>query len=199
MFPTGYESSPSAGDAVCAFNGTGYTLNWTMVKVPQSSLSILMPIDRPDESDATVQSGSMPIPVPGANFTHSPADTQASPLSCSPSTQGPTIASSSITATSNTRSTQGNATTVSPAVAATSYIFLSAETKCLPIATSISSQVASNIRPSVLASGNDTNSSSCQSCIPAAKGGSRSIKTDPISDGTALILGISFLLALMWL
>jgi hypothetical protein len=201
MFPTGYESSPSAGDAVCAFNGTGYTLDWTMVKVPQSSLSILMPIDRPDESDATVQSGSMSIPVPGANFTHSPsynADTQASSLPCSPSTQGPTIASSSITATSNTHSTQGNATTVSPAVAATSYIFLSAETKCLPITTSISSHVASNIRPSVLASDNDTNSSSCQSCIPAAKGGSRSTKTDPTSDGTALILGISFLLALMW-
>ena len=170
-----------------------------MVKVPQSPLSILMPIDRPDESDASVQSGSMPIPVPGAHFDHSPtytADSQASPVSYSTS-QGPTIASPSITAIRNTNSTKGNTTTVSPSVATASYV-LSAETECLSMATS-SSHVAPSIslRPSVLAPVNNTNSGLCQSCIPAPRGGSRSIKMDPTSDDTVLILIINFLLTLM--
>ncbi|EYE97506.1 uncharacterized protein EURHEDRAFT_420431, partial [Aspergillus ruber CBS 135680] len=33
-----YESSPSAGDAVCAFNGTGYTLDGSRVKVGETAL-----------------------------------------------------------------------------------------------------------------------------------------------------------------
>jgi hypothetical protein len=36
MFPTGYESSPSAEMLVCAFNGTGYTLNWILGNHPAS-------------------------------------------------------------------------------------------------------------------------------------------------------------------
>ncbi|OJJ82452.1 uncharacterized protein ASPGLDRAFT_153216, partial [Aspergillus glaucus CBS 516.65] len=33
-----YESSPSAGDAVCAFNGTGYTLDGSRVKLDETVL-----------------------------------------------------------------------------------------------------------------------------------------------------------------
>ena len=38
MYISGYESSPSAGDAVCAFNGTGYTLDGSRVELNETVL-----------------------------------------------------------------------------------------------------------------------------------------------------------------
>ncbi|KAJ9225487.1 hypothetical protein DTO169C6_2220 [Paecilomyces variotii] len=44
-----YQSSESAGDAVCAFNGTGYLLDGSSVSLPETLLSNLEPLGNPAE------------------------------------------------------------------------------------------------------------------------------------------------------
>ncbi|KAJ9365609.1 hypothetical protein C8Q69DRAFT_499191 [Paecilomyces variotii] len=46
-----YQSSESAGDAVCAFNGTGYYLDGSSISLPETLLSNLEPLDNPAEPE----------------------------------------------------------------------------------------------------------------------------------------------------
>ncbi|KAL2008175.1 hypothetical protein VTN00DRAFT_8157, partial [Thermoascus crustaceus] len=59
-----YESSESAGDAVCAFNGTGYTLYGISYEIPESSIIALRDANESatPETDSTDACGIFAIP-----------------------------------------------------------------------------------------------------------------------------------------
>lgn len=64
MIFQGYETSESAGDAVCAFNGTGYTLDGITYEIPESSIIALRDTNESatSETDSTDACGIFPIP-----------------------------------------------------------------------------------------------------------------------------------------
>ena len=81
MYISGYESSPSAGDAVCAFNGTGYTLDGSRVKVGETALCGT-PASILSKRDGSIQKVN-PKPVTTITVTvwdrtHTQVDTQFS-------------------------------------------------------------------------------------------------------------------------
>ena len=75
----GYESSPSAGDAVCAFNGTGYTLDGSRVKLDETVLcdtpaSLLSKRDGPAQGVNSTPTTTITVTV--YESTHTQVKTQ---------------------------------------------------------------------------------------------------------------------------
>ncbi|KAJ9293489.1 hypothetical protein DTO271G3_7754 [Paecilomyces variotii] len=60
-----YQSSESAGDAVCAFNGTGYFLDGSRFSLPETLLSNLEPLGNPAEPElSSLSTATQGIAVP---------------------------------------------------------------------------------------------------------------------------------------
>lgn len=118
----GYQSSPSAGDAICTFNGTAYKLDGTAFALPQSLLSALEedaqePSQSSSSTSAAVETVYVPIPPPAADVDNVPLDT-------APPSSTVTASTGTLTMTSDADSSPLPKTTVSVTLMSTAVVKL---------------------------------------------------------------------------